>query len=76
MVGLAKDIPIHYAVLEEKHVGRSMLDGSFVRLSVKGAEVRSRASRHAGQRVLQRDTEGGLYSGNGRGAGTSAGAGL
>jgi adenylate cyclase len=51
MVGLAKEIPIHYAVLEEKHVGRSMLDGSFVRLSVKGAEVRSRASRHAGQRA-------------------------
>jgi adenylate cyclase len=41
MVGLVKEIPIRYAVLEEKHVGRSMLDASFVRLSVKGAEVQS-----------------------------------
>ena len=41
MVGLAREIPIRYAVLEEKHVGRTMLDASFVRLSVKGAEVRS-----------------------------------
>jgi PAS domain S-box-containing protein len=41
MVGLAKEISIRYAVLEEKHVGRSLLDASFVRLSVKGAEVRS-----------------------------------
>jgi PAS domain S-box-containing protein len=41
MVALASEIPIRYAVLEEKHVGRSMLDASFVRLSVKAAEVRS-----------------------------------
>jgi PAS domain S-box-containing protein len=41
MVGLAKEIPIRYTVLEEKHVGRTILDASFVRLSVKGAEVRS-----------------------------------
>jgi PAS domain S-box-containing protein len=41
MVGLAKEIQIRYAVLEEKHVGRSILDASFVRLSAKGAEVRS-----------------------------------
>jgi hypothetical protein len=43
MVDLAKEIPIRYAVLEEKHVGRSVFDASFVRLSVKGAEVRSAA---------------------------------
>jgi hypothetical protein len=41
LVDLAKEIPIRYAVLEEKHVGRSVLEASFVRLSVKGAEVRS-----------------------------------
>jgi len=41
LVALAKEIPIRYAVLEEKHVGRSTRDASFVRLSVKGAEVRS-----------------------------------
>ncbi len=41
LVALAEEIPIRYAVLEEKHVGRSILDASFVRLSVKGAEVRS-----------------------------------
>jgi adenylate cyclase len=44
MVDLAKEIPIRYAVLEEKHVGRNMVDASFVRLSVKGAEVRSAVS--------------------------------
>ena len=43
MVGLAKEIPIRFAVLEGKHVGRSMLDASFVRLSLKGAEIRSAA---------------------------------
>ena len=41
LVGLARAVPIRYAVLEEKHVGRSIVDASFVRLSVKGADVRS-----------------------------------
>jgi adenylate cyclase len=41
LVGLAEAIPIRYAVLEDKHVGQSVLDASFVRLSVKGAAVRS-----------------------------------
>jgi adenylate cyclase len=41
MVALGKEIPIRYAVLEEKHVGPGVLDASFVRLSVKAAEVRS-----------------------------------
>jgi PAS domain S-box-containing protein len=41
LIGLVREIPIRYAVLEEKHVGRSVIDASFVRLSVKGAEVRS-----------------------------------
>ncbi len=41
LIGLLREIPIRYAVLEEKHVGRSVIDASFVRLSVKGAEVRS-----------------------------------
>jgi hypothetical protein len=41
MVGLAKEIPSRYAVLAGKHVGSSMLDASFVRLSVKAADVRS-----------------------------------
>jgi adenylate cyclase len=44
MVALAPEIPIRYAVLEEKHVGRSVLDASFVRLSAKGAEIRSDAT--------------------------------
>ena len=41
LIGLVTEIPIRYTVLEEKHVGRSVIDASFVRLSVKGAEVRS-----------------------------------
>jgi PAS domain S-box-containing protein len=44
MVALPAEIPIRYAVLEEKHVGRSVMEASIVRLSLKGAEVRSEAA--------------------------------
>jgi len=44
MVALAAEIPIRYAVLEEKHVGRSVMDARIMRLSLKGAEVRSSAA--------------------------------
>jgi PAS domain S-box-containing protein len=39
MILLAAPIPIRYAVLEGKHVGRAVHDGSIVRLSEKGAEI-------------------------------------
>ena len=43
MTLLAAPIPVRYAVLEDKYVGRNVLDGSVVRLSEKGAEIRSSA---------------------------------
>jgi PAS domain S-box-containing protein len=43
MVPLAAPIPVRYAVLENKQVGRTMLDGRVVRLSDRGAEIRSSA---------------------------------
>jgi adenylate cyclase len=43
MTLLAAPIPVRYAVLEDKYVGRHVLDGSVVRLSEKGAEIRSSA---------------------------------
>jgi len=41
MVALAAAIPVRYAMLEQKHVGRSVFEGSFIRLSAKKAEVHS-----------------------------------
>lgn len=38
---LHQEIPLRYAVLEGKHVGGTMFQGSFVKLSGKGGEVRS-----------------------------------
>jgi adenylate cyclase len=43
MTLLTTPIPIRYAVLEDKYVGPQVLDGSVVRLSEKGAEIRSSA---------------------------------
>ena len=43
MTLLAAPIPVRYAVLEDKYVGRQVLDGSIVRLSETGAESRSAA---------------------------------
>ena len=40
MTRLAAPLPVRYAVLEDKYVGRNVLDGSVVRLSEKGAEIR------------------------------------
>ena len=37
---LEAEIPLQYTVLEEKHVGRTVCKGSFVKLSAKGAEIR------------------------------------
>src|SRR5262249_61421794 len=39
MIPLEVPIAVRYAVLEGKHVGRDVLDGSIVRLSEKGAEI-------------------------------------
>src|SRR5262249_48899794 len=44
MTTLAVPIPVQYSILEGKHVGRDVLDGSIVRLSETGAEIRSSAS--------------------------------
>ena len=41
---LAEVIPIQYAILDGKHVSEIMLKGSLVKLSAKGAEVRSQTS--------------------------------
>ena len=41
MVALAAEIPIRYAVLDGKHVGSRVFQGSFVRLSARGGEIRS-----------------------------------
>jgi len=41
MASLAPPIAIRFAVLEEKHVGRSVLEGKITRLSVRGAEIRA-----------------------------------
>ena len=43
MILLAAPIPVRYAVLADKHVGRNVVDGSVVRLSEKNAEIRSSA---------------------------------
>ena len=43
MTLLVAPIPVRYAVLEDKYVGRQVLDGSVVRLSEKGAEIRPAA---------------------------------
>ena len=43
MTLLVAPILVRYAVLEDKYVGRHVLDGSVVRLSEKGAEIRSSA---------------------------------
>jgi adenylate cyclase len=43
MTPLAAPLPVRYAVLEGKYVGRDVLDGSIVRLSEKGAEIQSSA---------------------------------
>jgi adenylate cyclase len=40
---LVAPIPVRYAVLEDKYVGRNVLDGSVVRLSETGAEIQSSA---------------------------------
>jgi class 3 adenylate cyclase/PAS domain-containing protein len=38
---LAADVPIRYALVDQKHVGREVFDGAFVRLGAHGAEIRS-----------------------------------
>ena len=38
---LHEEIPLRYTVLEEKHVDRTVFKGCLVKLSAKGAEVRS-----------------------------------
>ncbi|MGH8060283.1 MAG: response regulator, partial [Candidatus Entotheonellia bacterium] len=38
---LPQEIPVRYTVLEGKHLGGTMFEGSFVQLSGKGGEVRS-----------------------------------
>jgi PAS domain S-box-containing protein len=43
MTLLAAPIPVRYAVLEGKYVGRDVLEGNVVCLSEKGAEIRSSA---------------------------------
>lgn len=40
---LAETIPIQYAILDGKHVSAVMLKGNLVKLSAKGAEVRSQS---------------------------------
>jgi class 3 adenylate cyclase len=44
---LGREIAITYALLEGKRIGDDMFDGSFVRLSPTGAEVRSKQSVRA-----------------------------
>jgi adenylate cyclase len=41
MVALAAEIPIRYAMLEDKRVGNRVFDASFVALSSGGGEIRS-----------------------------------
>ena len=41
---LAEAIPIQYAILDGKHVSAVMLKGNLVKISAKGAEVRSPSS--------------------------------
>jgi adenylate cyclase len=41
---LPESIPIQYAILDGKHVSTVMLEGSLVKLSIKGAEVSSQDS--------------------------------
>jgi adenylate cyclase len=36
-----EEIPIRYSVLEGLHLGRTVFEGSFVKLSVKGGEIRA-----------------------------------
>jgi len=38
---LQQEIPLRYTILEGKHLGRTVFEGRFVKLSVKGGEVRS-----------------------------------
>jgi adenylate cyclase len=41
LLPLSEEIPLQYAVLEGKHIGRTVFTGAFVQLSGKGGEVRS-----------------------------------
>jgi len=43
MVALGAEIPIRYAMLEDKRVGSRVVDASFVALSSRGGEIRSAA---------------------------------
>jgi adenylate cyclase len=43
MASLAAEIPIRYAMLEDKHVASRVFDASFVALSKGGGEIRSAA---------------------------------
>lgn len=40
LLALAEAIPIEYTILDEKHIGKNLFQGSLVKLSTKGAEVR------------------------------------
>ncbi|MEH1967618.1 CHASE2 domain-containing protein [Nostoc sp.] len=40
LLPLAEAIPIEYTILDEKHIGKKLFQGSLVKLSTKGAEVR------------------------------------
>jgi hypothetical protein len=41
MIALAEAMPIRFAVLQDKHVGQSVLAASLTRLSATGAEIRA-----------------------------------
>lgn len=41
LLPLEREIPIHYTILDGKHVGQISYKGSFVKLSLTGAELRS-----------------------------------
>ncbi len=45
---LPEAIPIQYTVMEGKHIGNTLFKGSLVRLSAKGAEVRSENGERQG----------------------------
>jgi adenylate cyclase len=40
-VQLSQGIPLRYSLLEGKHLGRTVFEGRFVKLSVKGGEIHS-----------------------------------
>jgi len=44
MVALAEPLALRYAVLQDKHVGSSVLDARLARLSATGAEIRTEAA--------------------------------